>query len=105
MNTKKIVLSFIATIIFVWLSQFKILAYLPDKGYILDIFLFLYPIFLPASIALYFFIRGNKEITYGVIIGSFIYCFGFWLLLFWGIEEMGCTRYFFNLFTTCPGIK
>ncbi len=110
MNTKKIVLSFIATIIILWVSQYWILgywlmnSYFSDNIYMNDIVIYIYPLLAIFLSAFYFWKKKSKEIVKGIIIGGIIYCSFFYLMTFWGINEI-CNRYFFNLFTTCPGIK
>jgi hypothetical protein len=77
----------------------------PKNIYYSDAILLLYPPFFIFIFAFYLWKHKQKEILKGIIIGGLIYCFCLGFLIAWDTAEMGCGRYFFNLFTTCPGIK
>lgn len=106
-NIKITLVSFL-TVGILWISQAIILTPLGDKPsniYVSDFFLYFYPPLIIILSVVYFFIKKNKYIAIGVIIGGLIYLFGLWFNISWDTSEMVCQRYFFNLLTNCPGIK
>ncbi|MEK7658754.1 MAG: hypothetical protein AAB352_02695 [Patescibacteria group bacterium] len=107
-KTTKIIVISIVSLIGVWISQFVIFLILDffPKNILSDVFLYTYPLFITFAVGVYFFVRKKKEFMIGSIIGGLIYSFTTGFLILWDVSVgMGCTRFFFNLLTNCPGIK
>jgi len=84
-----------------WL-MFWIESFFPQNIYLNDSVLFVYPPVIIIIVSIYLFFLGKKIDAMSVIIGGLIYYLALLFVVAWGISEMGgCTRYFFNLFTTC----
>jgi len=104
---KKVIFSFIITIIILWVSHMWLGNLFPENIYYSDAILLFYPPFIISVAILYFWKHLKyKEIAKGILIGGLIYCFGLWFNIVWDTSEIPCgTKYFFNLLTNCPGIK
>ena len=106
MNTKKIVLSFVITITILWASHVWFGGLFPNNVYYSDSVLLFYPPLVFLGFTVYFWkYRKNKNIAMGILMGGIIYCLLLGFMITWATLEMGCGRFFFNLFTTCVGIK
>ncbi|MEK7582236.1 MAG: hypothetical protein AAB488_02825 [Patescibacteria group bacterium] len=103
MNKKiKVAIVTVLTVAFVWISQVWLSSFSAENTYLSDAILILYPPLIIIALSVYFFIRKEKDIAKGIIIGGLIYYLILWLNIWSDISEMSCQRYFFNLFTNCP---
>jgi len=106
--TKKIIISFLSAVVSIWASQFFIfwiLGFFPDNPYVTDVVVFLYSPIATLVMSICLYLRKEKSIAIGFFAGGLIYCLAWTFVALWGIGDVGCTRYFFNLLTNCPGIK
>jgi hypothetical protein len=103
--TQKFVFSFLLGIVALWLSHAIvswIVGSLSGNTYLNEAIQYFYPPLFSLALSMYFFISNKKEIAYGIIIAGVLYYLILWFLILATASEMGCTRYFFNLFTNCP---
>ena len=104
-NLEKSVFSFLLTIGVIWMGQWTLLwlADIISGGiYLEDSILFLFPPILTVGAFIYFWRKKKKAIAISLLVGGCIYSLGFMFSFFWGLGESLCTRYFFDLLTTCP---
>lgn len=104
-NLEKSVFSFLLIIGILWGIQwlfFWILSFFSENDFLNDFLLFLYPPIITIGMLIYSWIKKEKVITISILVGGGVFYIVLLFSILWGLGEMGCTRYFFNLFTTCP---
>jgi len=72
-----------------------------NNTYLNEIIQYLYPPLFIIVLFICFFVQRNKKTAYGIIIIGLLYYLFLWFSIIWTAGEIGCTRYFFNLFSSC----